>query len=29
MDPDDFIGLREGEMPPGYHDPLEFLEDPD
>ena len=25
MDPDDYIGLKEGEMPPGYHDPLEFL----
>jgi hypothetical protein len=29
MDPDDFVGFREDEMPPGYHDPLEFLEDPD
>lgn len=29
MDPDDFVGRREGDMPPGYHDPFEFLEDPD
>ena len=29
MDGDDYVGLKEGEMPPGFHDPLEFLEDPD
>jgi len=29
MDPDDFVGIKEGEMPPGFHDPFEFLEDPD
>ena len=25
MDPDDYVGRKEGEMPPGFHDPLEFL----
>ena len=25
MDPDDYIGRKEGDMPPGFHDPLEFL----
>jgi hypothetical protein len=29
MDPDDFVGRKEGEMPSGYHDPFEFLEEPD
>ncbi len=26
MDPDDYIGRKEGDMPPGFHDPLEFLQ---
>ena len=26
MDPEDYSGKGEGEMPIGYHDPLEFLE---
>ena len=26
MDPDDYKGLGPDDMPPGYHDPLEFLE---
>jgi len=26
MDPEDFIGTNNGDMPPGYHDPLEFLD---
>jgi hypothetical protein len=26
MDPEDFSGQDEGEMPSGYHDPLELLE---
>ncbi len=25
MDPDDYSGYGNGEMPPGFHDPLEFL----
>ena len=25
MDPDDYKGTRTDEMPPGFHDPLEFL----
>ncbi len=25
MDPEDYIGRKEGDMPAGYHDPLEFL----
>jgi len=25
MDPDDYVGRKEGDMPPGFHDPLEFL----
>jgi len=29
MDPDDFSGAEEGELPVGYHDPLEFLDKPD
>jgi len=29
MDPEDFVGRKEGDMPPGYHDPLESLDDPD
>lgn len=29
MDPDDYIGLKEGDMPPGFHDPLGFLEETD
>ncbi|MDH5622747.1 MAG: hypothetical protein OEY74_11755 [Gammaproteobacteria bacterium] len=27
MDPDDYVGTKEGEMPSGFHDPLEFLEE--
>ena len=26
MDPEDFLGRKSGEMPVGYHDPLEFLD---
>ena len=29
MDPEDFVGTREGEMPAGYHDPLAFLDKTD
>ncbi len=25
MDPEDFVGKSEGDMPSGFHDPLEFL----
>ncbi len=25
MDPEDFVGKKESEMPNGYHDPLAFL----
>ena len=25
MDPDDYVGRAPDEMPPGFHDPLEFL----
>ena len=26
MDPDDYVGRKEGDMPSGFHDPLEFLQ---
>lgn len=26
MDPEDYIGDEEGELPPGWNDPLEFLD---
>ena len=26
MDPEDFIGQNASEIPPGYHDPLAFLD---
>lgn len=26
MDPEDYKGTDKGEMPPGYHDPLGFLD---
>ncbi len=26
MDPEDFSGFDDGEMPSGYHDPLSFLD---
>ena len=26
MDPEDFSGTENGEIPPGYHDPLSFLD---
>ena len=26
MDPEDFLGSNNGEMPQGYHDPLDFLD---
>lgn len=26
MDPEDFTGTDSGDMPSGYHDPLEFLD---
>jgi hypothetical protein len=29
MDPDDFTGAEDGELPVGYHDPLEFLDKAD
>ncbi|MCH7834393.1 MAG: hypothetical protein IH911_04865, partial [Proteobacteria bacterium] len=25
MDPEDFVGKSEGDMPSGFHDPLGFL----
>lgn len=29
MDPEDFSGFDDGEIPAGYHDPLEFLDTTD
>lgn len=29
MDPEDYSGDEDGEIPAGYHDPLEFLEQTD
>ena len=29
MDPDDYVGHKTSDMPAGFHDPLEFLEEPD
>jgi hypothetical protein len=26
MDPEDYVGKKDSEMPSGYHDPLEFLD---
>ena len=26
MDPEDYVGQKEGEIPPGFHDPLAFLD---
>ena len=26
MDPEDFVGENNGDMPTGYHDPLDFLD---
>jgi hypothetical protein len=26
MDPEDYVGRNNDEMPAGYHDPLEFLD---
>ena len=26
MDPEDYAGLKEGEIPAGFHDPLAFLD---
>ena len=26
MDPDDYVGTKEGEMPQGFHDPLELMD---
>jgi hypothetical protein len=26
MDPEDYVGTGSNEMPPGFHDPLDFLE---
>ncbi|MGH8222854.1 MAG: DUF6763 family protein [Woeseiaceae bacterium] len=26
MDPEDFNGASDGELPPGWHDPLEFID---
>ena len=28
-DPDDYVGRKESDMPPGFHNPLEFLEESD
>ncbi len=27
MDPDDYVGLKEDEIPPGFHELFEFLND--
>ena len=27
MDPEDYVGRSSSEMPPGFHDPLEFLKE--
>lgn len=27
MDPDDYVGLKEGDIPPGFHELFEFLDD--
>jgi hypothetical protein len=29
MDPDDYVGRKEGDMPPGFHDALDFLKEPE
>jgi hypothetical protein len=29
MDPEDFLGKEQAELPPGFHDPLEFLDQTD
>ena len=29
MDPEDYSGKSDGDIPPGYHDPLEFLDKSD
>src|SRR5690606_11801184 len=29
MDPEDFLGKDQGEIPAGWHDPLEFLDQAD
>ena len=29
MDPEDYSGKNDGDIPPGYHDPLEFLDKSD
>lgn len=26
MDPEDYVGIKEGEMPKGFHDPLAFMD---
>jgi hypothetical protein len=26
MDPEDYVGTKEGEMPNGFHDPLAFMD---
>jgi len=28
MDPEDYVGRKDSEMPNGYHDPLAFLDKP-
>lgn len=28
MDPDDYVGRGANEMPPGFHDPMEFFDKP-
>ena len=27
MDPEDYVGLGPNDMPPGFHDPLDFLKE--
>lgn len=29
MDPEDFRGLNSGDIPPGFHDPLRFVDNAD
>ena len=29
MDPDDYVGRTDGDMPPGFHETLDFLKEPE
>lgn len=29
MDPDDFVGMKDDDIPPGFHEAFEFLDDID